>query len=251
MVVSDYSSGYAGAAAVSYRLTLAKTGDPIVTAAGDEGGALTNGVMHIGTIDVGDLDVWTFNANSGDAITAEMGETVGGSTLTPVLWLYGPDGRLLNSDSGLAAAQVLFRATNSGSFTLVAGDFSSGYAGSGGYRLTLAKTGDPIVISAGDEGGPMTNGVMHTGTINVGDADIWNFTAASGDAITVEVGETVGGSALTPAVWLYGPDGRSCSIRTPAFAAASSTLFAQPTAASSPWWSVISAAAMRAVAVIA
>ena len=40
--------------------------------------------------------------------------------------------------------------------------------GSGDYRLTLAKTGDPVVVSAGDNGGPMTNGVMHLGTILTG-----------------------------------------------------------------------------------
>ena len=51
-----------------------------------------------------------------------------------------PDGRLARIPDLPSAwrPEVLFRATNSGSFTLVAGDFSSGYAGSGGYRLTLA-----------------------------------------------------------------------------------------------------------------
>ena len=49
-----------------------------------------------------------------------------------------------------------------------AGDFSSGYAGSVSYRLTLAKTGDPIIVSSGDEGGTLTNDIMHTGFIDLG-----------------------------------------------------------------------------------
>ena len=109
---------------------------------GDEGGALKpTDVLHTGTIDVGDLDVWTFTCNQRRCHHRQRWvKLVGGSTLAAVvLWLYGPDGRLLNSDLAWRRPALLFRATNSGSFTLVAGDFSSGYAGSGGYRLTLAS----------------------------------------------------------------------------------------------------------------
>ncbi len=216
-MAGDYSSGYSGSG--DYRLTLAKTGTPIIVSPSDEGGPMTNAVTHTGTIGVGDLDVWSFSAATGEALTVEIGETVSGSTLTPALWLYGPDGRLLDSNSGTVAAQVNFRATNSGIFTVVAGDYSSGYSGSGAYRLTLAKTGVPIIVSPGDEGGPMTNGVTHTGTIGVGDIDVWNFSAASGDSLIIEIGETVSGSALTPALWFYGPDGRQLDFNYGAAAA--------------------------------
>ncbi len=205
-VIVDDNIGTTGSG--TYRLTLAKSPGSVFVAPGDEGGPLTNGVMHLGTIDVGDLDVWTFSANSGDSITLRMGEMVNGSALTPALWLYGPNGALLDSyGSGGVAAEVFFRATNSGTFTVVAGDYSSFYTGSGTYRLTLAKTGDPIVVSAGDEGGPMTNGVMHTGILEVGDLDVWNFTATNGESLTLRMGEIVNGSPLTPALWLYGPNG--------------------------------------------
>ena len=49
--------------------------------------------------------------------------------------------------------------------------------------------GDPVVVSAGDDGGPMTNDVMHTGTILTGDLDMWTFTANSGDKLEVRVGK--------------------------------------------------------------
>jgi hypothetical protein len=206
VVAGDFSGGFAGSG--GYRLTLAKTGESVVVSAGDEGGALVNGVMHTGTIDVGDLDVWTFTANAGANLTLRMGEMLIGSPLTPALWLYGPNGVLLDSfGSSAVAAEVSVRATNSGTFTVVAGDFSGGFAGSGAYRLTLAKTGEPVIVSSGDQGGPLTNGVMHTGTIDVGDLDVWTFTANAGENLTLRVGEMVIGSPLTPALWLYGPNG--------------------------------------------
>src|ERR1043166_5553952 len=80
-------------------------------------------------------------------------------------------------------------ATSSGTFIVVAGDGNGSLSGSGNYRLTLARTGDPVVVTVGDEGGPMTNGVMHTGTILTGDLDVWTFTATSGDSLVVRIGE--------------------------------------------------------------
>jgi predicted secreted protein len=206
VIASDFSGGFSGSG--TYRLTLAKTGDPVVTIAGDEGGLMTNGVMHTGTINVGDMDVWNFNANVGDSLVVRMGESVSGSTLTPFLRIYGPNGALLDSFGASGqAAEVEVRATNTGTFTVIAADFSGGFSGSGGYRLTLGRTGSPIVTSAGDEGGLMTNGLMYTGTIDVGDLDVWSFSAASGDSIVVRMGEAVAGSTLTPELRLYGPDG--------------------------------------------
>src|SRR5205085_1997427 len=127
----------------SYRLTLAKTGSPGAVARGDEGGPMTNGVMHTGTIDIGDLDVWTFQATNGDSIVVRAGETVSGSALTPWVRLYGPDGAVLGAFVSVSGAEVSVRATNNGVFLVVIGDGGTALAGSGGYRLTLAKTGSP------------------------------------------------------------------------------------------------------------
>ncbi len=205
VIVDDY---FGTSATGTYRLTLAKTGSPVVTSPGDEGGPMTNGVMHTGTIDVGDLDVWTFTANSGDNLVIRMGKMVSSDTLYPYLRLYSPDGTLLGTYNSTAAAEVSARATNSGTFTVVAGDFDGGnFIGSGTYRLTLAKTGSPVVTSPGDEGGPMTNGVMHTGTIDVGDLDVWTFTANSGDNLVIRMGKMVSSDTLYPYLRLYSPDG--------------------------------------------
>ena len=49
----------------------------------------------------------------------------------------------------------------------------------------------------------MTNNWKHTGFIDVGDLDEWNFTANAGDTIALRMGAT----NLTPWIRLYGPDG--------------------------------------------
>src|SRR5262249_4145211 len=155
----------------TYRLTLAKTGSAVTISSGDEGGPMTNGLTHTGVIDVGDLDCWTIDATAGENILIRMGELVAGSALSPYLRLYGPNGVQLDFNANTAVAEVEVRATNTGTFLLVASDGSTGFGNTGTYRLTLVKTGSPISISDGDDGGPMTNGLTHTGTIDIGDLD--------------------------------------------------------------------------------
>jgi hypothetical protein len=204
VVVSDV---YGTTATGTYRITLAQTGAPVVIAGGDEGGPMTNGTLHTGTIDLGDLDVWTFSANVGDAIVIRAGETSSGSPLTPYLRLFDPNGKQVDYQSGYSAAEVQVTAGSSGTYMVVMADGNTGWIGSGDYRLTLAKTGSPVTVSSGDEGGPMTNGAMHTGTISVGDLDLWTFTANAGEAIVIRAGETSSGSPLTPYLRLFNPNG--------------------------------------------
>jgi hypothetical protein len=218
--VRDNSAGQLGTG--NYRISLAKTGSAPVISASDEGGPMVNGTTYLGTIDTGDIDAWTFTANAGESIVVRMGE-ITSSTLTPSLRLYGPDGVLLDSiTSGafVAAAEVSARATNSGTFLVVAGDYSSFWTGTGNYRISLAKTGSAPVISASDEGGPMVNGTTYLGTIDTGDIDAWTFTANAGESIVVRMGE-ITTSTLTPSLRLYGPDGVLLdSISSGAFVAA-------------------------------
>ena len=205
LTIDDGSAGGTGTG--SYRLKWIKPGSPIVTATGDEGGALINGGMHIGVIPVGDFDAWTFSAASGDNIVVRIGETTPGSSLSPLLKLYGPDGSLLGFASSAEAAEVAVRTTNNGLFTVVAGDGSAGFTGSGNYRLSLGKTGSTIVISPADEGGSMSGIASYSGTIDVGDLDIWTFSACAGDSLQIQMSELTPGAALSPWLRLYGRDG--------------------------------------------
>lgn len=204
-IVGDANGGLYGSG--DYRLTLARTGDAVEVSSGDEGGAMTNGVMHKGTVLTGDLDLWTFTANNGDNLLVRIGMISDTNIFYPGLRLFGPDGVLLRSSVGDLAAEVSMRATNSGTFLVLVGDGNGGLYGSGDYRLTLASTGDPVVVSGGDDGGPLTNGFMHTGTLLTGDLDLWTFTANNGDNLLVRMGMITDTNTFYPGVRLYGPDG--------------------------------------------
>lgn len=200
VLVSDGSSGHNQTG--SYKLSLARPGMALGT------GSLTNGLATTGSIALGSLDVWTFTANSGESLAVRMGELTANSTLTPFLRLYGPDSTLLGSyGSSGTAAEVATRATNSGTFTIVATDNSSFDTGTGGYRLKLAKTGSPIALDPNDEGGALTNGTAQTGDIVIGDLDVWNFTAEAGQTIVVRMGKLLATASLTPYLRLLGPEG--------------------------------------------
>jgi putative lipoic acid-binding regulatory protein len=186
-----------------YRLTLAQSPGAITVAPGDEGGPLTNGFTHAGVITVGDLDVWTINANSGDRLVVRLGDATN-SAYEPGLRIYGPNGALLDSATGAYNAQeVEITATNSGQFlVLVEGD-----SGSGAYRITLAQSPGAITVAPGDEGGPLTNGFTHTGVITVGDLDVWTFNACAGDIINLQLTELSDESGFSPTLRLYAPNG--------------------------------------------
>ena len=176
VVVGDGNNDLGGTG--DYRLTLAKTGSPIVITPGEQGGPMTNGWTHTGTINTGTLDAWSFTAQAGQSLVVRVGDFTGTANLIPWVRLYGPDGAELGGGGfSQYAGEVAVRATSSGTFTVLVADGNNGYGGTGDYRLTLAETGDPIVISPGEQGGPMTNGWTHTGTINTGTLDEWSFTA--------------------------------------------------------------------------
>jgi len=206
VIASDASSFFTGSG--SYQIKLGKTGSPIVPGSNDSGGAMTNGTMLTGNVTIGGMELWNFTATAGQNLVVKMGELVANSTLTPFLRLYGPEGALLDQygASGVAS-EVAVRATNSGTFTVVAADATSFLTGSGGYRIKLAETATPIVVGPNDEGGTLTNGWSHTGNIDIGDMDVWSFQALSNETVIVRMGELVSGSSLTPHLRLFGPDG--------------------------------------------
>jgi uncharacterized repeat protein (TIGR01451 family) len=209
-------SDNAGTQTNSYRLTLAKSGSSVTVSPGDTGGPLTNGSYNVGVIDVGDLDVWSFTASVGESIVVRAGRLSGSAFFGPALRMYGPDGALVMASpaDGYYTAEVTNRATQAGTYLVVVGDgdlfFNSGdtLGDAGTYNLTLAKTGDAIVVSPGDEGGTLTNGVFYTGTLTNGDLDVWSFCAKAGDDVSVQVTELSGSTYFDPWIRLYGPDGK-------------------------------------------
>ena len=189
----------------SYVLTLAKTPGAFIVPAGDEGGPMTNGANHSGVITLGDLDMWTFNANQGDSISLSIG-VVGSPTLRPFIRLRNPNGVEVGSAQNLLIAQINITAPLTGLYTVVVASGFSLPQGTGSYVLTLAQTPEPFVVSGGDEGGPMINGANHSGVITLGDLDMWTFNAKQGDSISLSIG-VVGTPTLRPFIRLLNSNG--------------------------------------------
>ena len=134
------------------------TPGPITVSPGDDGGPLTNGAMHTGTMERGDLDVWTFTATAGDRIGVHIGEITDTNTaFGPWIRLWSPTGATLGDVWGTAATEIDdVVAPVTGTYLVLVGSYNGTYArGTGTYRLTMTHTPGPITVSPGDEGGPV------------------------------------------------------------------------------------------------
>jgi hypothetical protein len=148
VVGDDYDVYYPGAGI--YRLTLAQIPGAFFISDGEEGGALLTNVNNDGTINVGNLDMWSFWADKGNGMVAQITSLTNiNGYFTPQIRLYGPDGTLLNTAVNATMATISRTATNSGTFTILAGDgYDVYYPGAGSYQLTIAGiTGPPQYTS--------------------------------------------------------------------------------------------------------
>jgi hypothetical protein len=123
----------------NYRLTVARTPGTYTISPGDEGGPMTNAVQHVGTIQVGDLDTWTFAALKNDAIAISIGLVPGTGhdpDFAPWIRLRGPDGATLGDRYGASVAEIDVRAPLNGIYTVLVAGRSEFQDGSGNYILT-------------------------------------------------------------------------------------------------------------------
>ena len=198
------SAVYAGGAG-TYRLHLVKAPGEFIVSPGEDGGPIANGETKEGTIKAGDLDMWSFHADSGDNVVVRVGEVTVTPDIQPRVRIYSPLGVLIADGQGFNDTEVSVKATNSGSFIIVV---SAVYAGGAGtYRLHLVKAPGEFIVSPGEEGGPITNGETKEGTIKAGDLDMWSFHADSGDNVVVRVGEVTVTPDLQPRIRIYSPLG--------------------------------------------
>ncbi|MGB7770104.1 MAG: hypothetical protein WBN22_14810 [Verrucomicrobiia bacterium] len=194
----------------TYRLTMGKTGSPVVVAPGTMGGSMTNGFTYQGNLLPGQLSVWSFTANTGDSMVVGMGDANrSAGLLYPYVRIYGPNGALLDSEFGVSATESTARATNSGTFTVIAAnDDIQENGGYGTNQVTMGKTGSPIVVSAGNQGGTMNGAGYYIGTNVAGGLSVWNFTAHVGDPIMMSMADLNRSAGLLyPYVRLYSRDG--------------------------------------------
>ena len=193
VLVSSYNPTLTG----TYVLHLAQVPEAFIVPSGDEGGALTNGGNFAGTITLGDLDLWTFTANPGDNINLRLGTT----GFNGKLQLYAPDGSLLDTAQNSTDDLITYTATSGGTFTVLVSSYNPTLTGT--YVLHLAQVPEGFIVPSGDDGGAMANGGNYSGTITLGDLDLWTFTANGGDSIILRLGTT----GFNGKLQLYGPNG--------------------------------------------
>src|SRR5207249_2823232 len=155
------------------------------------GGPITNGATNAGSIYQGDFVTWTFTATQGDYIALSVGTvTQATAHFEPWIRLVSPTGVLLgNSSTQTGASNIAATAPTSGTYTVIIGSYVGGfYDGTGSYRLTLAQGPGAVVVSTGDEGGPMTDGATNAGIIYHPTRRTSDLTATQGDYIALSVG---------------------------------------------------------------
>ncbi|HMP83017.1 MAG TPA: hypothetical protein PKA41_09990 [Verrucomicrobiota bacterium] len=197
----------------NYTLRFARTPDSFEVPAGDEGGPLTNGAAHSGVMLLGDLDLWSFEASEGDAIELRMGSSGTGPpslVFAPEIRLYAPDGSLIGISitltSSLRDGRLSASASSGGTYLVVVNSCYPGYTGN--YKLHFARVPGTYVVSAGDQGGVLTNGSSQNATIDMGDMDVWNFNACEGQSVLVQCERLTGAAGFFPRVRIYGRDGK-------------------------------------------
>jgi hypothetical protein len=127
----------------TYELHVISLPGAFMVPAGDQGGPMTNGGNYTGTITLGDLDAFTFNAYTNSQINLVLHTT----NFFGQLRLYGPSGTLLvtGANSGQFNIPISYTATNSGNFTALVSSYGSD---SGTYGLTATGIPGKLLFSS-------------------------------------------------------------------------------------------------------
>src|SRR5439155_458712 len=95
---------------------------------------LTNGGYNDGVLPVNTTNTWTFAAKTGDYLELTC---VPLTSFTPWIRLFGTNGIGLLANANPEECRIYYRATNSGTFTVLVSSYYEG--GSGTYRLRLTQ----------------------------------------------------------------------------------------------------------------
>jgi hypothetical protein len=170
----------------------------------NEQGELANDSVNAGTIDLGDLDTYTFSANAGEHIVLRIVDTSGDADFVPRIELYDPSGTLVGAERGPTVSTVEHNASATGTFTVLIKDDrtnSGNDFGTGNYNLYFVKVPDA------NEQGELANDSVNAGTIDLGDLDTYTFSANAGEHIVLRIVDTSGDENFVPRIELYDPSG--------------------------------------------
>lgn len=207
VIVSTNDPGHDGAGL--YRLVLAKTPGTFVVPGGDQGGVMTNGTAHAGEIHLGDLDLWSFGAAAGVAVTVSIGEVLQmpDPGFTPWIRLRRPDGVLVGSSSGATTAQINMNTPVTGIYTVVVSTNDPGHDGVGLYQLTVS--GALVPPTASDDAYQAT---LNTALVITAPGVLANDDAHGGTPLTAQIVTATTQGALT-----LSPDGGLLYTPSPGF----------------------------------
>ena len=167
-------------------------------------GALTSGVTFAGAITTADIDVYTFQAVPGNAVTLNLAAT--STDYVPEIDIFAPNGKIVydGPNGGTAAMDILLNGTNlpqSGTYTVLLKSGDGGRTGT--YNLTYVKVAGTHTLPV-DEGA-LVSGVTKNSVITAADIDVYTFQATPGNAVTIDVARTT--TAFVPEVDVFAPDG--------------------------------------------
>jgi hypothetical protein len=111
----------------------------------NEGGVIQNGSSRNGTLTLGDIDTYTFQANADDHISIQVADTGDGqmADIRPHLHVYKPDGSLLDSSSDNSVARLInLQVDETGTYTIqIIDDYGYGGGSGIGPYVSLSCTG--------------------------------------------------------------------------------------------------------------
>lgn len=170
-------------------------------AGANEHGVLVNDSVNLGTIDLGDMDSYTINANIGDNILLRVAD-INHTSLFPRITLYAPDGSQISQAAHHTATGLNHTATAVGVYTVVISDHY--VTGSGEYQLFYTH------VTGANEHGLLANDSINSGEITLGDLDSYTLNASAGDNLLLRIAD-INGTNFFPRVTLYAPNGSQIS----------------------------------------
>ncbi|QDU69320.1 hypothetical protein [Engelhardtia mirabilis] len=161
----------------------------------NELGSLPNGGSLASSIELGDLDSFTFSIVAGQSFQLRVADT-GFGAFTPRIDIYDPIGAYFTGASGSTVAAISGAAPATGTYTVVLSDVSQGNDAAGDYEVHFVRT------PGANEGGTLPNAGMLSGNISLGDLDSYTFEAVAGQNFKLRVADTAFG-AFTPRIDIY------------------------------------------------
>ncbi len=170
------------------------------TAVGAE--ALSNGGVVAGAISAsGEMDSYTFSASAGENIMLRVADLSASTAFFPSITLYNPTGGFVLAGSGQNVGRLDVLAGATGTYTVVVADGSTFHSAVGSYDLHFVRA------PGANADGPLHNGGVDAGVVELGDIDSYTFSVNAGENILLRVADLSGTSAFFPFMTLFNPSG--------------------------------------------